>query len=83
VAEIVPCFGESQLEEICMILADTSSGLSGSEIGRLLQQVAIDDGDPTATKWKRLLFALSIRPGAEGCGNNVVRFIYAAIDPVR
>jgi len=46
-----------------MVLADTSSGLTGSEIGRLLQHVSIDDEEPTATKWKRLFFALCIVAG--------------------
>jgi hypothetical protein len=44
-ADIVPTFNESHLERICMVLADTSSGLTGSEIGRLLQQAGIDDGE--------------------------------------
>jgi len=82
-AETVPSFNESHLEGICRILGDTSSGLTGSEIGRLLQQVGIEDGDPLGTKWKRLLFALSNRQKRDGCGNNVVRFVYAAMDPAR
>jgi uncharacterized protein (TIGR02391 family) len=82
-ADVVPSFNESHLERICMVLADTSSGLTGSEIGRLLQQAGIDDGDPTATKWKRLFFALCNRQRQDGCGNNVVRFIYEAMAPVR
>ncbi|HEY3443620.1 MAG TPA: TIGR02391 family protein [Paludibaculum sp.] len=82
-ADVVPEFEENHLERICRVLGDTDSGLTGSEIGRLLQQARIEDGDPTATKWKRLCFALSNRQSLDGCGNNVVRFIYAAMDPVR
>ena len=82
-ADVVPSFNESHLERMCMVLADTGSGLTGSEIGRLLQQTGIDDGDSTSTKWKRLFFALCNRQRQDGCGNNVVRFIYAAMDPVR
>ncbi len=82
-ADVVLSFDESHLEGICRILADTSCGLTGSEIGRILQQVGIEDGDPTATKWKRLLFALCNRQRQDRCGNNVVRFLYAAMDPVR
>src|ERR1035437_7596342 len=81
-AETVPSFNESHLEGMCRILGDTSSGLTGSEIGRLLQQLGIEDGDPAATKWKRLFFALCNRQKRDSCGNNVVRFIYAAMDPV-
>ncbi len=82
-ADVVPAFDETHLERLCMILAETSSGLTGSEIGRLLQQIGIEDGDPLGTKWKRLFFALCNRQRQDGCGNNVVRFIYAAMDPVR
>lgn len=82
-ADVVSAFEESHLERLCMILAETSAGLTGSEIGRLLQQVRIEDGEPTATKWKRLFFALRNRQRQDGNGNNVVRFIYAAMDPVR
>jgi uncharacterized protein (TIGR02391 family) len=82
-AENVPSFNESHLEGMCRILGDTSSGLTGSEIGRLLQQVGIEDSDPTGTKWKRLFLALYNRQRQDGCGNNVVRFLYVAMDPVR
>ena len=79
----VPAFEETHLERLCIILAETSTGLTGSEIGRLLQQTGIQDGDPAITKWKRLYFALCNRQRQDGCGDNVVRFIYAAMDPVR
>src|SRR5665213_1441253 len=82
-AHVVPSFDETHLERICMILADTSSVLTGSEIGRILSQLEIPDGDSTATKWKRLFFAHCNPQRQDGCGNNVVRFIYAAMDPVR
>lgn len=82
-ADVVPPFDDAHLERLCLVLADTSSGLTGSEIGRLLGQVGIDDGDPTATKWKRLFLALATRQRQDGCGNYVVRFLYAAMDPVR
>jgi uncharacterized protein (TIGR02391 family) len=82
-ADVVPVFDEAHLERLCMVLAETSSGLTGSEIGRILRQIDIEDGDPTATKWKRLFFALSNRQRQDGCGNNVVRFIYEAMNPVR
>lgn len=82
-ANVVAAFDEIHLERLCMILADTSSGLTGSEIGRVLAQVGIEDCDPTGTKWRRLFVALCNRQRQDGCGNNVVRFIYAAMDPVR
>src|SRR3974377_1439409 len=82
-AEPVSSFNESHLEAMCKILADTSGGLTGSEIGRILAQIGIEDSDPTGTKWKRLFVALCNQQRRDGCGNNVVRFLYTAMDPVR
>jgi hypothetical protein len=78
----VPSFNDSHLEAMCKILADTDAGLKGSEIGRILAQLGIEDSDPTGTKWKRLFLALCNRQCQDGCGNNVVRFLYVAMDPV-
>jgi uncharacterized protein (TIGR02391 family) len=47
-------FSQSQIEAIAKALADTSEGLSGSEIGHLLQVCQMADTTPTMTKWKRL-----------------------------
>jgi len=45
---------QSELEAIAKALADTSEGLTGSEIGHLLATLKISDPMPTMTKWKRL-----------------------------
>ena len=82
-AETVSSFNEAHLEGICKILADTNTGLKGAEVGMILAQLGIEDGDPTGTKWKRLFLALCTRQRQDGCGNNVVRFLYTAMDPVR
>lgn len=76
-------FHPAQLEQICQILAHTVTGLAGSEIGRLLAQLRINDPDPTLTKWKRLFEALSAKQHQDRCGNAVVAFIHAAMAPVR
>lgn len=81
--DTVPSFNESHLEAMCRILADTDTGLKGTEIGRILAQLGILDGDPTGTKWKRLFLALCNRQRQDGCANNVVRFLYTAMNPVR
>jgi hypothetical protein len=51
---VVPPFSPQHLEAICRVLADTDTGLTGSEIGYLLQDSRIVDTDPSNTKWKRL-----------------------------
>jgi len=76
-------FSTSQLESICQVLAATDDGLTGSEIGRLLQQVRVVDTAPAATKWKRLFDALAHRQNADRTGGRVLAFIRAALDPAR
>ena len=78
----IPEFGGSHLQRICDILADTSTGLSGSEMARLLNQTRIADPDASATKRFRLFAALNARQHEDRCGNNVVAFIQAAMEPV-
>jgi uncharacterized protein (TIGR02391 family) len=79
----VPVFEDVILRAICDILGDTSSGLTGSEIGQLLQSCGINDPNPTQTKRHRLFEALHQQQHKDGCGNHVVAFIYAAMNPVR
>jgi len=79
----VPPFDDNVLEKICDILGDTYEGLTGSEIGGLLRRLGIEDPSPMMTKRKRLFEALKKRQERDRCGNNVVAFIYAAMDPVR
>ena len=79
----IPIFDAAHLQGICDIIADTSSGLSGSEIGRLLYALGIDDLQPSITKRHRLFAALDERQRRDACGNHVVAFIHSAMEPVR
>ncbi|MFA4987163.1 MAG: TIGR02391 family protein [Candidatus Brocadiia bacterium] len=76
-------FTDTQLERICAVLAATSTGLTGSEIGKLLLDMGISDPEPTITKRLRLYEALKNRQQQDRCGNNVAAFIQQAMDPVR
>lgn len=80
---IIRSFDETHLERICDVLADTDSGLKGSEIGSLLQQIGASDLEPLITKRKRLFAALRHCQDQDGYGNRVVAFIHRAMDPVR
>jgi uncharacterized protein (TIGR02391 family) len=79
----VPSFDPSVLERICDVLADTDSGLTGSDIGKLLGQLGIADPVPGMTKRVRLLEALNLRQRQDRCGNLVVAFAQLAMNPVR
>ena len=79
----IPAFDEASLRGICDILGDTGSGLTGSEIGQILQDCGIDDPRPGATKRYRLFEALQQRQLRDGCGNHVAAFVHTAMNPVR
>jgi len=76
-------FYEPALRAICDILGETSSGLTGSEIGKILADCGINDPLPGITKRERLFQALSQRQNLDRSGNNVVSFIYSAMNPIR
>ena len=79
----IPEFDLSALERLSEVLADTSSGLTGSEIGKLLSQLGVDDPLPGMTKRVRLFEALKQRQQRDHCGNLIVAFIHEAMKPVR
>ncbi len=79
----IPVFEETNLRAICDILGDTQAGLTGSEIGQILKDCNVDDPLPGYTKRLRLFEVLSQRQKKDNCGNNVVAFIYNAMNPVR
>ncbi len=76
-------FDDHVLQAICDVLGDTGGGLTGSEIGRLLQERNIPDPEPSTTKRYRLHLALAAQQQEDRCANNVVAFILAAMNPVR
>jgi len=80
---VISAFSDTQLERICDVLGDTTSGLTGSEIGRILRDLNIQDPMPGITKRRRLYESLKARQVRDRCGNNVVSFIHRAMDPVR
>lgn len=78
----ITSFNEANLEQVCNVLGDTSTGLTGSEIGRYLQECGIADPNPGMTKRIRLFEALVARQRRDGCANNVCAFIHRVMNPV-
>lgn len=81
--DAIPPFSASQLEAVCKILADTSNGLTGSEIASLLADMRLADIDPANSKWKRLFNSLAAAQNKHQVGNHLLMFINRAMDPVR
>jgi uncharacterized protein (TIGR02391 family) len=79
----VPSFQLNILERLCDVLADTSTGFTGSEIGKFLKRLSIADPLPDMTKRHRLYEALRQRQETDRCGNLVIAFIQESMNPVR
>lgn len=76
-------FTPGQLQAICQVLADTTEGLTGSEIGHVLRQVRVADVTPNDTKWRRLFNALAQSQNRTGSGDRVLAFVSHALEPAR
>jgi len=76
-------FTQSELEAITQALADTSSGLTGSEIGHLLAPLKMADPTPNMTKWKRLHNAFVERQNFSHNRRAILQFIREAMKPER
>lgn len=79
----LPKLDETHLESLCAVVGDTTDGLTGSEIGRLLARCHITDPEPTATKRFRLFEALRQQQDKDRCGNNVLAFVQTVLEPIR
>ncbi|MDP1685381.1 TIGR02391 family protein [Hydrogenophaga sp.] len=79
--QIAP-FDSQHLEAACRVLADTERGLSGTQIERLLGEIAVSDVSPEMTKWKRLYNALANAQQLHQIGNHLLMFINRAMNPV-
>ena len=80
--ERIQPFNPQKLEAACRVHADTERGLTGSEIGYLIQDCKIEDVAPSMTKWKRLFNALVTAQNKHQVGNHLIMFINRALDPV-
>lgn len=70
-----PPLPESVVIAIADALGDTSIGLSGSEIGRMLAQLGFDDPGPDVAKRHRLGVALINQQRKDNASNCIIRFV--------
>jgi uncharacterized protein (TIGR02391 family) len=73
---------QAVLRHLCEVIGDTSTGLTGREIGRLLAEAGIDDPGEM-TKRDRLYEALSARQRRDGVANAVLAFLQCVMAPAR
>ncbi|MCH8618133.1 TIGR02391 family protein [Undibacterium sp. TS12] len=79
----LPCFASAELEAVCKVLADSTNGLTGTEIAYLLLEIGVADTDPTLTKWKRLYNAMVHKQNEVQAGNFLIQFINKAMAPAK
>lgn len=79
----LPCFESAHLEAACRALADTTNGLTGTEIRYFLTEIEIPDPTPGMTKWKRLFNALADAQNKHQVGNHLIQLINKAMSPAR
>jgi len=79
----IPCFDATLLEAVCKVLADTSNGLKGDEIGHILTDMGVADPGPASTKWKRLFNALALAQNSHQSGNHLIMCVNRAMKPAR
>lgn len=80
--DLIPPFSSQHLEAACRVLADTDRGLTGTQIGRILQEISVEDVSADLTKWRRLFNALCTTQNKHGVGNHLIMFITRAMNPV-
>jgi uncharacterized protein (TIGR02391 family) len=78
----IPEIDATHLQEICNVLGDTATGLTGTEIADVLSACGVADPGPF-TKRIRLFQALQDRQRQDMCANNVLAVVRRAMDPVR
>lgn len=78
-----PAWSYATLKEVAAVLADTSNGLTGKEIGDLLLQLGMADPLPTATKRDCLAEAFVARQSKDSSPRRIITFIVHAMEPVR
>lgn len=78
-----PPWPYENLREVAAVLADTDNGLTGSQIGDLLQRLGMEDPLPDSTKRKRLTEAFVRRQNLDQSARRVITFITHAMSPVQ
>jgi uncharacterized protein (TIGR02391 family) len=81
-SERITPFNAEHLQAACKVLGHTSLGLTGPEIGYVLQDMKVVDVTPNMTKWKRLFNALVGAQNTHQVGNHLIMFINRAMNPV-
>lgn len=75
----IATFNETVIRQIANVVEGAASH---REFTALFNECAIAEQGGTP-KWERITLALTVRQRQDGCGNNVIAFIQAVLNPVR
>ncbi len=78
-----PVIQPNILESICQVIADTSKGLTGSELNKAILDASMKDVNPEMTKWKRLYNSCVEIQNRTRCSNNILTLIQKSYHPSR
>jgi uncharacterized protein (TIGR02391 family) len=79
-----PPWPQAVVEQLCAVMASTEwPGLTGSEIGWLLQTVKMEDPTPGQAKRHRLYNAMAARQNRDQTSRRLVTFVVTALSPTR
>jgi uncharacterized protein (TIGR02391 family) len=82
-SKIFPSIEPSILEGLCRVIADTSNGLTGSELSKAIRDSKMNDVSPEMTKWKRLYNSCVDMQVRTNCSNNILTLIQISYHPSR
>lgn len=81
--KIFPAIDGGTLEGLAKILADTNSGLKGSELSKFIPEAGLVDVDSDNTKWKRLYNSFVEYQNNTRNSNSILKFINLTMKPSR
>ena len=73
-------YSRARLHSFARALGDTTDGLTGFEIERLLKDCQIKDTVPNIAKWQRLFYAFTKHSDKTGDDSAITKFIEKAMD---
>ena len=82
-SKIFPLIEPNILEGLCRVIADSSNGLTGSELSKAICDSKMNDINPEMTKWKRLYNSCVELQNRTQCSNNILTLIQISYHPSR
>ena len=70
------------IQSVCDVLGDTDTGLTGFEIGKLIERLNLPDPEPSASKRHRIYKSLFAQQQSTTSSDSIIAFVEEAMAPV-